>query len=678
MKLRGLFRFRNWSILSKLLTVMLILSLIPLLAAMTISINASAEAIKVQTGISLSRLAFSTAQRIEQFLVDNHNFIRMAANDPDVITFLSALTAEAQAELQSNVDGVVANLLSSDPAIDLVGFYNTEGVVVSHNNPNIVGRDYSFRDYVQVALSGELFTSGIQVGWTTDTPGINASSPVGEAAEPIGAIATRIQGAFITDILESTLEIEREDIAEDQRGAYEIFLINEYGIVIAHSGGTDWLYRSLGTITSQEVLDAIYSVRLLGGSCPEGMDSCDPSEKTPRLPDSIPATQPLADQLLGAIRSNEAGSYRYCRPSAIDASIDSDGNQCKNGHWHIVGYAPVQDPFRVNPTTNAPANLFMVVVDVPEEIFLRPINQQRVQGIAIAAAMASLAVLASLAVSRTLARPISKLATVAQEVEQGEPFEPEDVADVASYGDEVGNLARMFSDMVLALRQRVAELRTVYEIGQDITATLEVDETLQAILDRVRDVVDYDAAEITLFDQHEKVLIVTAWRGDEGFADTRGNRYSLSEGFTGMIGEGHQSLLVQDAESHTDRRVAAGKLEAGMTVRSLLGVPLLIQDRLVGTLELTSARVGAFNTDDQRLLETIAPQAAIAIEKAQRVREREQRLKNEIEQLRIEVDEVKRQRQVSEIVETDYFQTLREKARRLRKRGKGETSTSND
>jgi len=38
--------------------------------------------------------------------------------------------------------------------------------------------------------------------------------------------------------------------------------------------------------------------------------------------------------------------------------------------------------------------------------------------------------------------------------------------------------------MVLALRRRVDELRTVYEIGQDITATLEVDETLQAILDR--------------------------------------------------------------------------------------------------------------------------------------------------------------------------------------------------
>jgi GAF domain-containing protein len=99
---------------------------------------------------------------------------------------------------------------------------------------------------------------------------------------------------------------------------------------------------------------------------------------------------------------------------------------------------------------------------------------------------------------------------------------------------------------------------------------------------------------------------------------------------------------------------------------------------LVGTLELTSGRVGAFDEDDQRLLETIAPQAAIAIEKAQRVREREQRLKNEIQQLRIEIDEVKRQQQVSEIVETDYFQALREKARRLRKRGKGETNSSND
>ncbi|MEA3340808.1 MAG: GAF domain-containing protein, partial [Chloroflexota bacterium] len=381
------------------------------------------------------------------------------------------------------------------------------------------------------------------------------------------------------------------------------------------------------------------------------------------LPEPIPATQSLAVTLLKAIQSGEAGSDRYCHPRNV-AEPAAENGEC-GGAWHVVGYAPVRDPF-------TSANLFMVVVDVPEDVFLRPIERQRRQGISIAALMAALTVVASLVVARTLAQPIDKLAAAAQNVENDEPFEPQDIATVTAQGDEIGHLARVFSDMVISLRARVAELRTVYEIGQDITATLEVDETLQAILDRVRDVIAYDAAEITLFDQLEKNLIVTAWIGAGGFADTRGRRYELSKGFTGLIGQERRSLLVADAQADEERKAVTVKLTDDAIVRSLLGVPLLIRDRLVGTLELTSKRVGAFNEDDQRLLETIAPQAAIAIEKAQQVREREQKLKNQIKQLRIEIDEVKRQKQVEQIVETDYFQTLREKARSMRARDAGE------
>jgi DNA-binding response OmpR family regulator len=49
------------------------------------------------------------------------------------------------------------------------------------------------------------------------------------------------------------------------------------------------------------------------------------------------------------------------------------------------------------------------------------------------------------------------------------------------------------------------------------------------------------------------------------------------------------------------------------------------------------------------------------------VQAREQRLKQQIQELRIEIDEVKKAREVAEITETDYFQTLRDKAKALRR-----------
>ncbi len=681
-------RFTNWRIPTKLAIVMLAISLIPLLITATISSNTSARAINQQTRISLSRLAFSTAERIEQFLVDNHNFIRMAASEPEVIQFLTTLQEEGpdlpsdstkdqvlaflnavkerHPELQAGIDSVVANLLTSDPAIDLVGFYNLQGFVVSHNNASIVGQSYLFRDYVQSALNNEQFTSGIQIGWTTDTPGINASAPVHAEDEIIGAIATRIQGRFITNILSGTLEIESEDISAEERQAMAIYLVNEYGIVVSHSDNdTSWLYHSLGTITDEAVLEQIASVRLLGGTCPEGMQTCDPSEKQPRTPIPIPAAQPLADELLTAMSLGKSGSFRYCQPDQLDTEIEE--GQCP-GTWHVVGYAPVQDPFRTDPISHMPRYLFMVVVDMPESVFLRPVDRLRQQGLLIGATMAGLALVASLLLSTTLARPIARLAQAASRVERDEPFEPSDIAEVTAQGDEVGNLARVFSNMVVALRARMAELRTIYEVGRKISESVDLERILNEIADAIGEVIPYDVAEICLYDKRQGKMDckLSARRTSGGIKKTAGPLYDPNGGYLGYVYNKGESLLVPDTLAFTEVERNPEREWEDVEPRSYLGVPLKEKGEIIGAIELIGAYPNSFNEGNRRVLESIAIQAAIAVQNAREVEARESMLKRQIEQLRIEIDDMKRARQVAEIVESDYFQSLRQKAKLIR------------
>ena len=285
----------------------------------------------------------------------------------------------------------------------------------------------------------------------------------------------------------------------------------------------------------------------------------------------------------------------------------------------------------------------------------------------------------SILLARSITRPIRGLNNIAIAVKDDQPVEPSDIADTKRGQSEIVQLGITFGDMVSALSRRLTELEMVFEIGQDITASVEVDETLQAILDRVKDLVAYDAAEITLYDHKEQALIVKAWRGRQGFEDTRSKSYRLGVGLTGKIAAERKSLLIGDAHSGEYEATPTGKtgiLTLAIIVRSILGVPLIIRDRLVGTLELVSSRVGAFSKNDQRLLETIAPQAALAIEKAQQVREREQKLRDQIEQLRIEVDQTKRDRQVSAITETNYFQELAKQASEFRKRAREQRESS--
>lgn len=222
------------------------------------------------------------------------------------------------------------------------------------------------------------------------------------------------------------------------------------------------------------------------------------------------------------------------------------------------------------------------------------------------------------------------------------------------------------------VEQRNTELRSAYQIAQAITASsIDPDETLQTILERVRQMIPYGGAEICFYVPEEQSLRVQAWAGDDAF-NAQDRLYRIGGGFTGWIGEQRRSLLLPDMENLPSVEPELSLVEEESPIQSYVGVPLLVGDQLVGTLELASAQAGVFDEHTKRLLETIAPQAAIAIHNARRVRRREESLRRQIKELRIEINEARRRRQVAEITETEYFRELQEKGERFRERSREE------
>jgi putative methionine-R-sulfoxide reductase with GAF domain len=282
--------------------------------------------------------------------------------------------------------------------------------------------------------------------------------------------------------------------------------------------------------------------------------------------------------------------------------------------------------------------------------------------------------LAAIILARTLGfslvLPLEKLSQRMRSVADGNLDER---ADVTS-NDEIGMLADHFNHMIASLQERDTELRTVYQISREITASLELEQTLQSVLERVRQMIDYDGAEICIYDRNAGVLVSQAWFGTQGMVtDTRGRVYQLGKGYTGWIGENLQSLLVEDVAAYPSQQPVARQLADNLSLESYLGVPLLFGQMLVGTLELVSTHKDAFDEHDRQLLETIAPQAAVAIQNAIEVQERERNLKAQIEKLRIEIDQAKRTRQVKAITQSEYFRELQETAKQLRQNIKGAT-----
>jgi GAF domain-containing protein len=215
----------------------------------------------------------------------------------------------------------------------------------------------------------------------------------------------------------------------------------------------------------------------------------------------------------------------------------------------------------------------------------------------------------------------------------------------------------------------------VYQIAQAITASSnDPGATLNTILDRAQQMIPFEEGEICLYVPEENALRVRGWKGLSGSISWQERKYPLGQGFTGNIGLSRRSFLSADITQEPSVKPVYDKVVAN-PVRSYVGVPLVVDDRLVGTMQVVSTQPGQFDEHTRQLLETIALQAAVAIETAQKVEARERELQAQIAQLKIEVDEARRARQVAEITETEFFSQLQKQAQGLRGRRGGQSGS---
>ena len=169
------------------------------------------------------------------------------------------------------------------------------------------------------------------------------------------------------------------------------------------------------------------------------------------------------------------------------------------------------------------------------------------------------------------------------------------------------------------VQQRTRELATLLDASASIASTLELRPLLGLILDQLSKVVDCTAASILLLEKDELRNIVH--RGS--FA----REGSSLPPFVGMEDrglwakmQGNEPLIVNDIQG--DGRLAQAlrkTLEShpeGAQVRAWMGIPFTIQEKLGGWLLLYHRQAGAYTSHHAALAQTIAHQAATAIENA--------------------------------------------------------------
>jgi GAF domain-containing protein/anti-sigma regulatory factor (Ser/Thr protein kinase) len=167
--------------------------------------------------------------------------------------------------------------------------------------------------------------------------------------------------------------------------------------------------------------------------------------------------------------------------------------------------------------------------------------------------------------------------------------------------------------------ERAAErVRRIESITQVAFHHISIDEKLlEELLVRVRDVLGTDTAAVLEMDDEEQTLVSRAAKGLEEDVE-RGVRVPLGRGFAGLVAERRETLRFEDAS--TLELLSPLMREQG--IQSLMGVPLLVDDRILGVLHVGSVERRTFTDEDATLLQLAGERLAIAIDHS-RLYERE-------------------------------------------------------
>lgn len=161
---------------------------------------------------------------------------------------------------------------------------------------------------------------------------------------------------------------------------------------------------------------------------------------------------------------------------------------------------------------------------------------------------------------------------------------------------------------------RVLELqRILAQVAREIGPALELQPVLKTVLGAMRSLVEFKGGTIQLRDERG-VYIAAA--DPEVSDELKASRVPLGTGLSGRVVQTGQTIYSTDLWE--DDRVDKKQAALNEMAHSYLAVPLIVTGEVIGTLQVDSTEVDAFDTEDIALLEGLAVQVAGAIEGARR------------------------------------------------------------
>lgn len=176
-------------------------------------------------------------------------------------------------------------------------------------------------------------------------------------------------------------------------------------------------------------------------------------------------------------------------------------------------------------------------------------------------------------------------------------------------------------------RRRAEQLETLRQISLLLTSNLNIDHVLRTLHKQCQQVVPIDCFYVALYDETTHGIHLPLLYQDGQYRTGQLRDSCMQPELTDYVIQTRQTLYLPDTLDADRPPPATLPPSESTPIRTYVGVPLLLRDRVVGAISMQSYQPNAYTPDQIRLLEMVATQTAIVVENA--------RLYAEVQQLAI-------------------------------------------
>jgi serine phosphatase RsbU (regulator of sigma subunit)/anti-sigma regulatory factor (Ser/Thr protein kinase) len=159
--------------------------------------------------------------------------------------------------------------------------------------------------------------------------------------------------------------------------------------------------------------------------------------------------------------------------------------------------------------------------------------------------------------------------------------------------------------------EQAVRLEDVQRITEAALAYLDLDDLLTELLQRLTEILEVDTAAVLLIENDGRTLAARAAKGLEEEVE-REFRLPVGRGFAGRVAATREPVMIPDLDDSPIEVVNPLMREKG--VRSLLGVPLIVEGTVIGVLHVGTLTPRQFGQGDLQLLQLVADRVALSIE----------------------------------------------------------------